>query len=125
MKNISNTKQVIIVRNDIKISPEKLAGQVAHAAVMLYHNQNLKQDTLNKALLNVWLNNFYTKIILQADLQEILKIQEIAKSKNINNFLVIDKGFTELEPDTITCLGLGVHYNDVLNLITGHLELYK
>src|SRR5574343_49785 len=125
MKNISNTKQVIIVRNDIKISAEKLAGQVAHAAVMLYHNQSLKQDSLNKALLNSWLNNHYTKIILQADLKEILKIQEIAKNKNINNFLVIDSGFTELEPNTITCLGIGVHYNDVLNPIIKHLKLYK
>lgn len=86
----------ILVNEDIKISPGKLAGQVGHA-VESYLIQ-LKDSNL----INEHIKNSQKKIILrcgQAKLEELEKLGYIT---------VRDNGLTELKPNTLTCVNFGI-----------------
>lgn len=92
-------KQVIIVNKDLKMSKGKMASQVAHASLMSY----LKGD---KKLNQKWLDNSYVKVVLKSDLEKIRALNNLLNIKGVPHFLVIDEGRTELEPNSITCLGI-------------------
>lgn len=111
-------KQAIIVRKDLKLSKGKLAAQVAHASLKSY----LVTDEEKR---DWWDANDYTKIILKCETEEDLhKLQEQAEKNNISSFLVYDLGYTEIPPNTITCLGLGPDRSEKIDNITSDLKLY-
>lgn len=45
------------------------------------------------------------------------------KEKGINYYLVADAGRTQVEPGSLTVLGIGPEYEEILNSVTGHLKL--
>ena len=97
----SHMKQAILVRSDIKMTPGKLAAQVAHASLSAY----LKTDNENQRL---WKLEGQTKIVLKVSDESVLfKLKELAKRNNIPTALIRDAGRTQLEPGTITSLGMG------------------
>ena len=111
-------KQAIIVRKDLKMSKGKLAGQVAHASLKSY------QNTLPH-IQNEWDNTDYTKIILKCNnLEEIYQLQEKADELNISNFIVHDKGRTQLPANSVTCLGIGPDTNSKIDKVIKNLKLY-
>ncbi|MBU4372986.1 MAG: peptidyl-tRNA hydrolase Pth2 [Euryarchaeota archaeon] len=110
-------KQCIIVRDDLKLSKGKLAVQVAHAAVSSY-------ETADKDVRFAWKESGQKKVVLRAaTLQELFELKEIARKHGLPNFLVIDAGLTEVPPGTITVLGIGPADVIELDKITGHLKL--
>ena len=110
-------KQVIVVRNDLKLKKGKLAAQVAHASLGAF----LKS---RKSLREKWLKEGAKKVVVKVkDLKELLKIKKEAEKRRIPNSLVRDAGKTQLEPGTITCLGLGPCKEETLDKLTGGLKL--
>jgi len=111
-------KQVIAVRTDLDMSKGKLAGQVAHAAVKASH----KLD--DKKVLESWQEIGAPKIIVQVDSEEqIHELSKKANNKNIPNSIISDLGHTELEPDTITTIGIGPAKKDEIDGVTSRLPL--
>jgi PTH2 family peptidyl-tRNA hydrolase len=117
-------KQVIVVREDLKMSPGKLAVQVAHASVGAIYNRS--GIYLPPATLENWFNEGFRKIVLKAKTtMDLLDIQEKCIEKNIPHYLVRDFGLTELDPNTITCIGIGPDLNENVDKITGRLGLWR
>jgi len=112
-------KLVILVRKDLKMSCGKLAAQVAHAAVECVLSSK-------KEIVENWRKEGGKKVVLAVkDLEELLKYYQMAKSENLNVCLIRDAGLTEVEPGTITCVGIGPDLEEKIDKITGNLPLYK
>jgi len=114
-------KQAIVVREDLKMSPGKLAVQVAHASVGAIYGSNLLAPNLEN-----WFAEGFRKIVLKVKSEkDILNIKEKCNKEGIPYFLVYDFGLTELEPNALTCIGIGPDLNENIDKITGRLGLYK
>lgn len=110
-------KQVIVVRNDLKMSKGKTAAQACHACLGAY-----KKADSNK--IRLWEQEGQKKVILKVNsLEELFEIKEIAKKNNVPNFMVKDAGRTELPTSTITCLGVGPDTDEIIDKVTQNLKL--
>lgn len=110
-------KQVIIVRKDLNMPPGKMAAQVAHASL----ETALKVDT---SLMESWMKDGSKKVVLAAKgKKELFQIKQDAENANLKTALIKDAGHTILEPGTITCLGIGPHKEEDIDVITGKLPM--
>jgi len=115
-------KQVIIVRKDIEMSIGKIAAQVAHAAVSA---AEIARKTKSKWY-KEWVAEGQRKIVLEVEsINELLKIYDLAREKNLPVVLIKDMGLTELPPETITTVGIGPAPENMINPLTGKLKLLK
>ncbi len=113
-------KMVIAVRDDLKLSKGKMAVQVAHAAVSCALSSK-KRHTL---VFRKWFDEGQKKVVVKVkDLKELYEIKTAAEDMGIQTALISDAGLTEVEPGTVTCLGLGPEKNEVLDTLTGDLPL--
>lgn len=111
-------KQVILVRKDLKLSPGKLAAQVAHAAVQCA----MKTDS---TLIRDWHSRGAKKVVLKVkDEAELHKFEQSAKEAGLKTALISDAGLTEVKPGTETCLGIGPDKEEKIDELTGKLEMY-
>ncbi|MEM3609738.1 MAG: peptidyl-tRNA hydrolase Pth2 [Candidatus Anstonellales archaeon] len=114
-----NIKQVIVVRNDLKLGKGKLAAQVAHASLASY------KVCLNmrKAIVDMWERQGMEKVVLKVDSEkELLELYEKVKDK-LPCALITDAGKTQVPENTITCLGIGPWEEEIIDLYTGNLKL--
>lgn len=129
-------KQVIVVRKDLGMSPGKIAVQVAHASLKSlksYMNNMGKGHegveaidyNKNKHLLE-WHSTGETKIAVWCkNMNEFEKVRKNANNAGINVSIIVDEGRTELETNTITCMALGPAENELMDTVTGKLQLIK
>ncbi|MDH5811603.1 MAG: peptidyl-tRNA hydrolase Pth2 [Candidatus Methanomethylicaceae archaeon] len=113
-------KQAIVVRQDLKMTKGKLAAQVAHASLSSYLvAKNIRPDWASD-----WLKEGQKKVVLKTrTLDELLDIKKSADRENIPNSLISDAGLTQLEPGTVTCIGIGPAPAGLVDKIVGHLKL--
>ena len=110
-------KQVIIVRNDLKLSKGKMSAQCSHASVEAV----LKSD---KKRINEWQKEGMKKVVLKVnDLKELLRYNQLAKDSGLVTSLIKDAGRTEIEPGTITCVGIGPDDDIKIDAVTKNLKL--
>jgi len=110
-------KQVILVREDLKLPKGKLAAQVAHASL----ESVLKAD---KRIVQKWRDEGGKKVVLKVnDEGELLKYKEILERNKIKTSLITDAGHTVLTPGTITCLGVAPQEESDIDKITGKLKM--
>ncbi|MGB8216414.1 MAG: peptidyl-tRNA hydrolase Pth2 [Candidatus Methanoperedens sp.] len=110
-------KQCIIVRDDLKLSKGKLAVQVAHAAISSY-------ECARKEAREAWKEGGQKKVVLRVPgLKDLFELKELARRQGLPNMLITDAGLTEVPPGTITVLGIGPAEVGELDKITGHLKL--
>lgn len=113
-------KMVVVVRGDLKLSKGKLAVQVAHAAVTCAINAKKKHPLIFKK----WIKEGQKKVVLRTkDLKELEQLGEKAKNLGVVSVLISDAGLTEIEPGTVTCLGIGPEREEIIDKITGKLPL--
>ncbi len=113
-------KQAIVVRTDLKMSMGKIAAQAGHAAVSAAEEARKNFSGWWKA----WIKEGQCKIAVRAESeQELLELQRKAKELKLPSALIVDRGLTELPPDTITCLGIGPAPSSQVDGITGKLHL--
>ncbi len=111
-------KQVILLRSDIEMSTGKKCVQCCHASLGAYRNAD-------KSIVKKWGSGGQKKVVLEVNSrEEILKFYNQVKKEKIPCFLVEDAGLTELEPGTITSLGIGPEREETLDKITGKLKLF-
>ena len=113
-------KQVVVMRNDLKMSRGKIAAQAGHAAVSAAEEARKKCSGWWKA----WIAEGQCKIAVRAESEEeLLELERKAKKSKLPTALIIDRGLTELPPNTITCLGIGPAPSTQIDAITGKLPL--
>lgn len=73
-----------------------------------------------------WLSGSFTKICLQVpDLETLGEIYVKAKDAGLNAVMVQDSGVTEFHGEaTFTCVAIGPHEPEKIDMITGHLKTY-
>jgi PTH2 family peptidyl-tRNA hydrolase len=139
IKKPQDTKQVIIVNEEVMMSPGKIAAQVAHAATkavtglfqkgFIYNkvegdpDYRLMIDTHFEGPLLTWIENEHKKIVLKASYNEMTRLYNLAVELKIPAAFIIDNGHTELNPFTPTCAAIGPYWSNKLYEITGHLKL--
>jgi len=112
-------KQVIVVRQDLRLSKGKLAVQTAHAAVDALQKMELE----NADWVKQWKEQRQEKIVLKIENEEkLLELFEEIKKK-FPPALIKDAGLTQLKPGTTTCFGVGPVPEKEINVFTKHLKL--
>ncbi|MEM2943211.1 MAG: peptidyl-tRNA hydrolase Pth2 [Methanomassiliicoccales archaeon] len=113
-------KMVIVVRKDLRLSPGKMAVQVAHAAV----NCAIQSMKKRPEWFEKWYDEGQKKVVVKVEnLSELYEIKGTAEAIGLITSLVVDAGLTELPPGTTTCLGIGPAPEETLDKVTGHLGL--
>ena len=113
-------KLVIVMRTDIKMSKGKMAAQAGHAAVSAaeYARKNRPEWWMP------WISEGQCKIAVKAKSeQEINELERKARNAGLPVALIVDRGLTEIPPNTITCLGIGPAPANKVDTVTGNLKL--
>ena len=98
----------------------KVAAQCCHACLGLYKSQ-LKKDLPR---LSAWETSHYKKIVLKcSNEEEMIKIAENAKKKNLDYYIVRDAGLTQILPGSKTVLSIGPATEEELKDVTNSLKL--
>ena len=115
---MSELKQVILIRNDLKMSKGKIAAQVAHASVEAVLSAN-------KKLISKWRSTGMKKVTLKVNSEEeLIKYYELANKTDLPCSIIIDAGRTELSPNTKTCVAIGPGPENQIDKITGELKTF-
>jgi peptidyl-tRNA hydrolase, PTH2 family len=110
-------KQVILVRQDLKLPKGKACAQSAHSSVEAV----LKTET---SIVKAWRNEGMAKIVLKvSDEKELIKYFQLAKDEGIVASLITDAGRTTVAPGTKTCVGIGPDEEKKIDAITEELSL--
>ncbi|MEE8167943.1 MAG: peptidyl-tRNA hydrolase Pth2 [Candidatus Hydrothermarchaeales archaeon] len=115
-------KQVIVVRGDLKMSRGKTCAQVAHASL----GSAEKVQEFRKEWRAAWKREGQRKVVVKVeDEKTLFELLHQSKEAGIPCYLVEDAGLTELEPGTTTTLGIGPAPGEIIDRITGDLELLR
>lgn len=113
-------KQAIVARLDLGMGKGKLAAQVAHASLSAAEEAMKRHEVWYSE----WKVEGQKKVVLKAQSQgELEELLKKARSAGLPAYLVEDRGLTQLEPGTVTCLGIGPAPDDEIDAITGKLKL--
>jgi PTH2 family peptidyl-tRNA hydrolase len=128
------TKQVIVIRRDLRMRRGKEIAQGAHAAMAWLAHAVGQQLTPTGAVGRVdlseaeraWLQGSFRKVTVKVGSEaELMAVYEKAVEAGLVAHLVTDRGLTEFGGvPTRTCLGIGPDYDDLIDPVTGDLELY-
>ncbi len=91
----------IIANSSIRMSPGKLAAQVAHVAVKAFHAAEKHEIPDVREAAMDWFNGSYAKIVLRANEQTI---RDIADKYTLWTYITLDEGRTEIPAGTLTAL---------------------
>jgi PTH2 family peptidyl-tRNA hydrolase len=104
----------------------KIAAQVAHAGVGLFSKISSRGKPYYKKALKAWDEFGSKKIVLKAkNLEELEETHKKCKHKGIPSLLISDAGRTQVDPGTVTVLGIGPEVSEKLDKITGEFKLMK
>lgn len=113
-------KQVIVFRSDLKLSKGKAAVQAGHAAVSAAEEARKHRREWWQA----WLNEGQRKITVKVKTEkELLELEKEAKELGFPWALIVDRGLTEIPPNTVTCLGIGPAPSEKVGKLTDMLPL--
>lgn len=110
-------KQAIVIRKGLGMSIGKTAAQASHASLGAYKKSDAKIRT-------EWERTGCKKVVLKAkDEREIEDIELKCQKNGIPCFVVRDAGLTELQPGTVTAIGIGPEKDEKIDRVTGSLPL--
>jgi PTH2 family peptidyl-tRNA hydrolase len=110
-------KQIIVVRKDLKMGTGKMCSQTAHASIAAF----LKAKKSDK---DKWVKTGMKKVVLKVSSEkELMEICKIARDEKMKCEVIRDAGLTQVEPGSITALGIGPADDKKIDKITGKLKL--
>jgi PTH2 family peptidyl-tRNA hydrolase len=135
------SKQMIIMRRDLKMRKGKIAAQASHASVEAVLMALKKENRFNQLIndddymtiesedmtpLTQWFKKGVAKVCVYVDSEEeLLALHHKAKELGFISSLIQDAGYTEFHGEpTYTCMALEPLYIEDANKITGDLPLY-
>jgi PTH2 family peptidyl-tRNA hydrolase len=102
------------------MSKGKMIVQACHAAVE--SSEVAKRE--NREIWKKWRYGNSKKVVLRVEsLKEILELHNKALQLKVPCALIKDAGLTELPPGTTTALGIGPDRSELIDKITGQLQL--
>jgi PTH2 family peptidyl-tRNA hydrolase len=131
---MKETKQVIVIRRDLKMRRGKEIAQGSHASMAwlterLAHPEsyppNLFVTWLEEAQ-KAWLSGTFTKVVCQVpDEETLVTVYQRAREAGVIAHIITDLGYTEFHGEpTNTAVAVGPDWADVIDKITGDLKLY-
>lgn len=142
---MSEVKQVILIRKDLKMGKGKIASQASHACMSVFFRCIRKTETQpeeeavdvslmkyasywsmpNLPYFEEYITGSFTKVVVGVDSEEeLLKYYNIALDDGINCSLIKDAGRTEFHGvPTYTAVAIGPWEATEIDEITGHLKL--
>jgi peptidyl-tRNA hydrolase, PTH2 family len=128
------TKQVIVIRRDLRMRRGKEIAQGAHAAEAWLAGRVLENMRPNGSVAHLalspaeqtWLKTGFRKVTVKVNSEEeLLATYQQALEAGLLVRLITDRGLTEFGGvPTRTCLAVGPDYDDLIDPVTGDLELY-
>ena len=113
-------KQVILIRQDLKMGTGKKCAQSCHASVSASDLVRVK----DKAVWKSWKNSGQKKVVLRiGSIEELHEMVAKLEKNKIHYFIINDAGLTQLTPGTTTAVGIGPVRSDLIDKITGDLKL--
>lgn len=110
-------KQVIVLRTDLGMSTGKLIVQACHASLGAYNNAD-------EPARNRWEAGGATKIGVEVDGEAaLMDLFKRAQRDGVPAYLVKDAGETEVDPGTVTALGIGPAETGKIDKLTKDLDL--
>lgn len=98
----------------------KTAAQAAHASLSSAEQASRSRPEWFEA----WKSEGQKKVVLKAGTEsELDELYKLARRSKLPASLVEDRGLTQLEPGTVTCLGIGPAPDEDVDRITGKLKL--
>lgn len=115
-------KMVLIVRSDIAMGKGKTAAQCAHAAVECY--RQISANTKYKSIYETWLIQGQPKVVLRTPSeQHLMYLAQNAYKAGLIVSIIKDAGKTQLQPGTISTLGIGPGPTELIDNLTSNLKL--
>ncbi|CAA2968060.1 peptidyl-tRNA hydrolase 2, mitochondrial-like [Olea europaea var. sylvestris] len=116
---LEDFKMVLVVRNDLKMGKGKIAAQCSHATLGLYKKlANRAPKSLNR-----WEMCGQVKVVVKIEGEDdMLVLQEKAKSLNLQTHITIDAGRTQIAPNSRTVMAV-LGPADMVDNVTGGLKL--
>ncbi|MEW6329731.1 MAG: aminoacyl-tRNA hydrolase, partial [Candidatus Micrarchaeota archaeon] len=112
-------KQVIVIRDDLKLGKGKLAAHVAHASLEGFR----AVEAMNKEMIKRWEAQGSKKIVVRVENETaLLEIYSRARSM-LPCALIRDAGLTQVPEGTITAMVLGPWRSREIDEFTGELKL--
>lgn len=103
-------KFYILVNKDVNIGKGKFCGQISHAVGSFCYRGKYKDEDMSLFLKNNEIEYIY------------LSEKELEKIESTRKYIVIrDMGLTQLEPNTLTCISLGIMTETEKNIILENL----
>ena len=128
------TKQVIVIRRDLRMRRGKEIAQGAHASAAWLADRVRQGFSPNGTVDHValsaaersWLLSSFRKVTVKVSSEEeLMAVYRKALEAGLGVHLVTDRGLTEFGGvRTRTCLAVGPDYDDLVDPVTGDLELY-
>ncbi|HZD12115.1 MAG TPA: peptidyl-tRNA hydrolase Pth2 [Candidatus Binatus sp.] len=113
-------KQVLVIRSDLEMGKGKIAAQCSHAAVLAAEQARKHY----KGWWEEWFRDGQTKVVLKVvGVDPILGLGRRSVSERLPYYIVKDMGITQLEPGTVTCIGIGPGPAAKIDQLTADLPL--
>ncbi len=119
-KSSEEMKQVLVIRSDLKMGKGKMVAQAAHGAVSAYIEATRHHPEWAKKWVKHGQKKIAVKVSGEADL---LKLADVAVDLGLPCALIRDAGHTQLDPGTLTVLGIGPAPEKKIDILTGDLKL--
>jgi PTH2 family peptidyl-tRNA hydrolase len=138
---VRRSKQIIVIRKDLKMRRGKEVAQGSHASMGALLNKMSRcihvvpkseeygvarcLNFMSTSAMFDWIENSFTKICVYVNSeQELVDLHFAAVQASLPNCLITDSGATEFHGvPTKTALAIGPAWDDELKPLTGHLPL--
>ena len=112
-----NMKQVILVRQDLKMDKGKCAVQCAHAAVDGILLSSKKE-------IRLWKEDGMKKVVLKVkDVRELMKYKREAQKRGLVTAVIKDAARTFFKRPTVTCVSIGPDDENKIDSVTKDLKM--
>jgi len=117
----------LVARTDVPMSPQKLGVQCGHGTQLCMREAESRATALvgGYPLLAEWLEKDYPKILLGADEKKAGRLIRDLSESAFPHAVVVDRGRTELPPDTMTMVAFGPLRRKDAEPLVGRFQAYR
>ncbi len=112
-------KQAIILRSDLGMDKGKLVSQGAHASIASAYKTMQK----NPEIFREWMGSMKKIVLKVSSEKELMELKIRAAKAKLVAEIIRDAGRTQVEPGSVTALGIGPDTDDKVDAIIKDLKL--